>query len=86
MPCKTKAVIRYGIRQTPSRAVPDMSLAFSAVQSSISAGKPESATLDSISGTIQVDFWSDSKKSGGRKRWLGARIKRKTLWAAGQPH
>lgn len=51
-----KAVIRYGIRQTLSRAVLDMPLAFSAVKSSTSAGKPESATLGSMSGIIQVEF------------------------------
>lgn len=54
MPRELKAVIRYGIRQTPSRAVLDKPLAFSAVKSNTSAGKPESATLDSMSGIIRV--------------------------------
>lgn len=62
MPRELKAVIRYGIRQTPSRAVLDKPLAFSAVKSNTSAGKPESATLDSMSGIIRVDFWSGFEK------------------------
>lgn len=51
-----EGVIRYGIRQTPSRAVLDMPLAFSAVISSAPAGKPESATLGSMSGIIQISI------------------------------
>lgn len=77
-----QVVITYGTRQTPFRAVLVMPLDFSAVKSSISAGKPESATLDSASGIIQVDLWSFSfkRKLGRRKKWRGIRIKRKTLW------